>query len=215
MVSPMREKRAWPPREKDADAEAVAAFEQTVAVVKETVVRSGEVLVSAKEDLSDHKRWLEAQRATETENYAIGSTLFSAMLKRTEGVDIPLDRLMEIGQEDLERNLAALDDACHEFAPDTDRQGCTAKMKSHRPKGGAVEGARAQLATLLHEQCFLDLASSIPAHFPRTGDLFTPAFLQAASTCSCARTSRCTQLAKPSRCRSSLRTTRRVRTSTG
>ena len=44
MVSPMREKRAWPPRERDADAEAVAAFEQTVAVVKETVVRPGEVL---------------------------------------------------------------------------------------------------------------------------------------------------------------------------
>ena len=40
-----------------------AAFEATVAVVKETVVRSGEVLVSAKEDLSDHKRWLEMQRA--------------------------------------------------------------------------------------------------------------------------------------------------------
>jgi hypothetical protein len=63
MVSPMREKRAWPPREKDADAEAVAAFEATVAVVKETVVRSGEVLVSAKEDLSDHQRWLKVQTA--------------------------------------------------------------------------------------------------------------------------------------------------------
>ena len=63
MVSPMRERRAWPPREKDADAEAVAAFEKTVAVVKETVVRSGEVLVSAKEDLNDHQRWLKAQTA--------------------------------------------------------------------------------------------------------------------------------------------------------
>jgi hypothetical protein len=63
MVSPMREKRAWPPRERDADAEAVAAFEQTVAVVKETVVRSGEVLVSAKEDLNDHQRWLKVQTA--------------------------------------------------------------------------------------------------------------------------------------------------------
>ncbi len=63
MVSPMREKRTWPPKEKDADSAESAAFEATVAVVKETVVRSGEVLVSAKEDLSDHKRWLEAQRA--------------------------------------------------------------------------------------------------------------------------------------------------------
>src|SRR5215207_1939073 len=61
MVSPMREKRAWPPQDRDADGETVAAFEAAVAVVKETVVRSGEVLVSAKEDLSDHHRWLKAQ----------------------------------------------------------------------------------------------------------------------------------------------------------
>jgi hypothetical protein len=63
MVSPMREKRAWPPLDKDSDGETVAAFEAAVAVVKETVVRSGEVLVSAKEDLNDHRRWLKAQTA--------------------------------------------------------------------------------------------------------------------------------------------------------
>lgn len=61
MVSPMREKRTWPPQDRDADGETVAAFEAAVAVVKETVVRSGEVLVSAKEDLNDHQRWLKAQ----------------------------------------------------------------------------------------------------------------------------------------------------------
>jgi hypothetical protein len=63
MVGPMREKRAWPALERDSDGETVAAFEAAVAVVKETVVRSGEVLVSAKEDLSDHQRWLKAQTA--------------------------------------------------------------------------------------------------------------------------------------------------------
>jgi hypothetical protein len=63
MVSPMREKRAWPPRDRDSDGETIAAFEAAVAVVKETVVRSGEVLVSAKEDLCDHHRWLKAQTA--------------------------------------------------------------------------------------------------------------------------------------------------------
>ena len=65
MASPMREKRAWPPRDKEAaDAnESVAAFEASVAVVKETVVRSGEVLSSANEDLNDHQRWLEIQSA--------------------------------------------------------------------------------------------------------------------------------------------------------
>src|SRR5680860_1896621 len=63
MVSPMREKRVWPPQDKDSDGETVAAFEAAVAVVKETVVRSGEVLVSAKEDLHDHQRWLKVHTA--------------------------------------------------------------------------------------------------------------------------------------------------------
>src|SRR6266508_865273 len=62
MVSPMREKRAWPPQDKEDRAESIA-FEETVAVVKETVARSGRVLSSAKEDLSDHQRWLEDQAA--------------------------------------------------------------------------------------------------------------------------------------------------------
>ena len=62
MASPVREKRAWPP-DRDSDGETAAAFEAAVAVVKESVVRSGEVLSSAKEDLSDHQSWLKAQAA--------------------------------------------------------------------------------------------------------------------------------------------------------
>lgn len=62
MASPMREKRAWPPQDKEDRAESIA-FEQTVAVVIETVARSGQVLSSAKEDLTDHQRWLRDQAA--------------------------------------------------------------------------------------------------------------------------------------------------------
>ncbi|HEX9707121.1 MAG TPA: DUF885 domain-containing protein [Steroidobacteraceae bacterium] len=92
--------------------------------------------------------WLESQRATATEDYAIGSELFAAMLKETEGVDVPLDRLLAIGRADLERNLVALDEACKEFAPGEDRKGCMAKMNSNRPEGGAVEAASRQLDVL-------------------------------------------------------------------
>jgi hypothetical protein len=59
MASP---KRSWPPN-RDTDGETAAAFEAAVAVVKASVARSGEVLSSAKEDLSDHQRWLKAQAA--------------------------------------------------------------------------------------------------------------------------------------------------------
>lgn len=126
--------------------------------------------VAAFQSLSD---WLEAQRKTETEDYAIGAVLFSAMLKRTEGVDVSLDRLLAIGQADLDRNLAALDEACREFAPNTDRKGCTAKMKSHRPKGGAVAGARAQLDTL--KQFIVDQKlATIPSDDPILVDQAPP-----------------------------------------
>jgi hypothetical protein len=60
----MREKRVWPPVSREVDAaESVAQFEATVAVAKQTVAKSGEMLVSVKEDLSDHQRWLQMQAA--------------------------------------------------------------------------------------------------------------------------------------------------------
>jgi hypothetical protein len=63
MASPMRERRAWPTRDRDVDSTESAAFAQHVAVVKQTVAQSGEVLSSANEDLSEHQRWLQAQTA--------------------------------------------------------------------------------------------------------------------------------------------------------
>ena len=126
--------------------------------------------IAAFQSLTD---WLTAQRATQTEDYAIGAELFSAMLKRTEGVDVTLDRLQAAGQADIERNLAALDEACREFAPAADRKGCMAKMNAHRPTGGAVEGARAQLDVLRAFFVGQRLAT-IPSDDPVRVDLAPP-----------------------------------------
>ncbi len=92
--------------------------------------------------------WLQAQHATQTEDFATGAPLFTAMLKQTEQVDVPLERLQALGQADIERNLAALDEACNEFAQGKDRKSCIAKMNSDRPVGGVVEDARKQLDLL-------------------------------------------------------------------
>ena len=123
---------------------------QVFAEVKDETLQkayseANEKAIAAFKALAD---WLEAQRATQTEDYAIGAELFSAMLAETEGLEVPLDRLLEAGKADLARNLAALDEACKEFAPGRDRKGCMAKMNANRPKGGAVEGARKQLDVL-------------------------------------------------------------------
>ena len=88
MVSPMREKRAWPPRDKDADGgESVAAFEAIVAEVKQTVVRSGEVLFSAKEDLNDHQRWLEVQSAAVEADRARHDRWLQRQRERQEAIE--------------------------------------------------------------------------------------------------------------------------------
>jgi uncharacterized protein (DUF885 family) len=100
---------------------------------------------AAFQELTD---WLQTLHATQTEDFATGAPLFTAMLKRTERVDVPLERLQKLGQADLARNLAALDEACKEYAPARDRKGCIALMNSDRPIGGAVEGARRQLDLL-------------------------------------------------------------------
>jgi hypothetical protein len=92
--------------------------------------------------------WLEAQQARATEDFALGAELFGEMLRRTEQIDLPLERLETLGRQDLERNLAALREACALFVPDAPLAACVDKMKKNKPAGGAVAGARRQLDEL-------------------------------------------------------------------
>ncbi len=70
------------------------------------------------------------------------------MVRMTENVTTPIDKLEEIGRADLERNLTALAEACKRYAPDATIDECIEKMNADKPTGGAVEGAREQLAQL-------------------------------------------------------------------
>jgi hypothetical protein len=106
---------------------------------------ANETAIKATRDMAD---WFIAQRATATDNFALGAERFSRMLKASEGVDMPLDQLKAIGEADLSRNLAALKAACHDFAPDDSLEQCVLKVEANKPEGGAVEGARRQLGGL-------------------------------------------------------------------
>ncbi len=92
--------------------------------------------------------WLEAQRATANQDFALGAERFGRMLKATEGVDVPLEALERIGQEDLQRNRAALANACAKYAPGKTVPECMVKMNDDKPKGGPVAGARLQIPML-------------------------------------------------------------------
>ena len=108
----------------------------------------GEATAAAAKAMDELTRWLEAQRATATDDFALGAAKFSQMLRETERVDIPLEELELVGRKDLERNLAALKEACASYAPKAALPACVDRMRADKPTGGTVDGARAQLADL-------------------------------------------------------------------
>ena len=72
---------------------------------------------AAADSMRDLAKYFEAQRATATQGFALGAEKFARMLAMTEGVTTPLAELEKIGQADLDRNLAAVNEACGKFAP--------------------------------------------------------------------------------------------------
>jgi hypothetical protein len=103
---------------------------------------------TAVRELKSLDAWFASQRATANEDFALGADLFHQMLYATERVDIGLDQLAAIGRQDMERNLAALKEACAQFAPGKTLAECVAKEAADKPQGSPVEAAREQLKEL-------------------------------------------------------------------
>ncbi len=106
---------------------------------------SNAAAIKATQDMAD---WLKAQKPQATQGFALGAEKFSKMLHATELVDMPLDQLKAVGEADLQRNLDSLKAACNQFAAGKTLAECVVKVNADKPAGGAVEGARAQLAGL-------------------------------------------------------------------
>jgi hypothetical protein len=98
--------------------------------------------------VKDFDAWLASQEASATDDFALGPEKFSEMLKDTERVDVPLDKLEAIGQHDMELNLEDLQDACNKYAPGQTVQTCVAKASAHKPESNVVTAARHQLDDL-------------------------------------------------------------------
>ena len=98
--------------------------------------------------MSSLDAWLGEQEAEANDDFALGPDLFSEMLYQTERVDVSLDRLEQLGREDLERNMAALEQACAEFAPGKTIAECVARVQSRKPAQGPVAAAQEQLGSL-------------------------------------------------------------------
>ncbi|HEX3601339.1 MAG TPA: DUF885 domain-containing protein [Lacipirellulaceae bacterium] len=99
--------------------------------------------------IRDFDGWLTAQEATANGEFALGPEKFGKMLKMTEQVDIPLGRLEAIGQRDLDRNLAALNAACAQYAPGKTLAECIVQADTHKTDDtDPVVAARKQLTEL-------------------------------------------------------------------
>jgi uncharacterized protein (DUF885 family) len=98
--------------------------------------------------MKDIDAWFASQEATATDNFALGTAKFSEMLHATERVQVRLDELESVGKRDLDRNRAALEEACSKYAPGQSLQACVAKAEANKPQGGPVEMARKQLTEL-------------------------------------------------------------------
>ncbi|HUR98920.1 MAG TPA: DUF885 domain-containing protein, partial [Pyrinomonadaceae bacterium] len=104
---------------------------------------------AASKAVRDFDAWLGSQEATATNNFALGSDKFKAMLKQTEGVDIDLAQLEEIGKKDLQRNLDSMKTECDKYAPGMSLIECSNKASEHKAEGtDVVQAATAQLADL-------------------------------------------------------------------
>jgi Bacterial protein of unknown function (DUF885) len=103
---------------------------------------------AAAASMSDLKAYLEDARKKANDDFPLGPELYTQMVAQTERVEMPTDQIEAAGRADLERNTTALKAECDTFAPKATLQQCVAKMSADKPKGGAVEGARAQLVML-------------------------------------------------------------------
>ena len=99
--------------------------------------------------IRDFDAWLGQQEAAATNDFALGPDKFKQMLKQTEGVDIDLAQLEEIGKKDLQRNLDAMKQECDKYSLGVSLMDCSNKASAHKAEGtNVVEAATAQLADL-------------------------------------------------------------------
>ena len=99
--------------------------------------------------MADLAKWLGGQKATATQDFALGADKFQRMLLLTEGVDTPLDQLEAAGRADLKKNQDALKTECDRYARGKTLQQCMDKMAANKPAGNdPVAEARRQIPTL-------------------------------------------------------------------
>lgn len=97
--------------------------------------------------MSDLATYFSGVPSTAT-GFELGAERFARLLSATEGVDLPLAQLQQIGEADLARNQAAVTAACATFSPGTNIATCLGRLAADRPSDGALAAATRQINEL-------------------------------------------------------------------
>lgn len=83
--------------------------------------------------LRGYEAFLVGRQATATDDYSLGPEGFVEMLRQTQGIDVSLERLREIGQADLDRNLAAMEAAAKQIDPERSVRETVLAVQAEKP----------------------------------------------------------------------------------
>lgn len=93
---------------------------------------------ACKAALTEHVAWLEKQQPQGTADYALGPTKFFAMLRESQGVEIDAKTLAAIADEDLRRNLAAMDEGARAIDPKRTTAAVVDELANVKPAANEV-----------------------------------------------------------------------------
>ena len=101
--------------------------------------------------LKEYEAFLVERKKTATDDFALGSELFVEMLRETQGFDVSLERLKELGQADLERNLKALEGATKALDSKKPLAKVIAKVTADKPPADGVLGEASNQAAAMRQ----------------------------------------------------------------
>ena len=112
-----------------------------------------------------------------SEEFAIGSNMYSSMLSTEEGLDLPLSQIVELGQANLQNNLERLSEVCASINPAQSVREIVAEIGRNHPSPQAlIPETRQMLEAIRQSLIDLDLIS-VPSE-DRCQVIETPTYMR-------------------------------------
>jgi len=143
--------------------------------------RSNDAVMAA---LDDYKKWLQDDLLKRSNgNFAIGNEAYAKKLSADEMIEVPLDELLAIAKQDLEKNQAAFAESAKKINPKLTPTEVLARVQAnHPPAAKLLSVTQAELDSLgrfMTDHHIVTVPQAAPARVQET-----PPFLRATTTAS-------------------------------